>query len=390
MISRKNRQRFYRWVKYGINALFIKNRRKLFFESFPDYSDNSRAFSDFLLNNGYIPKYKIYWAVDSLPKNRKDVIHYILKKDKWHYFYHTATSYYLFSTHGSFDWCNPYLQKYICFWHGTMLKKICLMQSPNNTGFLKQVWKFISPSDFYVSLYSKSFGRESKDILVLGYPRCDLLFHSNDSLKQLGIEIQNDTKVVVYLPTFRQPVSGAYKDSNKNVFEEDFIKFSDSASVRKWNIFFKERNIVLIVKPHPSDKNEIRCEDRYNNIKVISNDNLQQRDVQLYSLLAHADALITDYSSVYCDYLLRDRPMGFIITDIEEYKNGRGFVFDTPLEYMPGSIISNEGEFMEFFNDIHLGKDRTKEKRDQLKLIFNKYDDGKNCERIAETIGLRG
>lgn len=366
----------------------MKNRRKLFFESYPDYSDNSRAFSDFLLNNGYIPKYKVYWAVDSLPKDRKEGIHFILKKNRWHYIYHTITSYYLFSTHNSFDWCNPNLQKYVCFWHGTMLKKIGLMQNPNEREFLRQAWKFISPSDFYVQLYSNCFGRKNKDILVLGYPRCDLLFHSNSSLEHLEIEKQNDTKIVVYMPTFRQPVSGAYKDSEKNVFEEDFIKLSDSTNIDKWNAFFKANNTLLIVKPHPSDRNTVRCDGRYSNIKVVTTDDLQRSDVQLYSLLANADALITDYSSVYCDYLLLDRPIGFVVTDIKEYGQGRGFVFDAPFEYMPGFIISNESDFVDFFNDIHRGIDRTKEKRENLKLVFNKYNDGKNCERIAETIGL--
>ena len=387
MISRKNRQRFHRWVKYGINALFIKNRRKLFFESFPDYSDNSRAFSDFLLNNGFIPKYKMYWAVDSLPNYRKDGIHFILKKNKWQYFYHTITSYYLFSTHGSFDWCNPYLQKYVCFWHGTMLKKICQMQNPENTNYLRQAWKFVAPSEFYVKFYSQCFGRKNSDILVLGYPRCDLLFHSSDSLQQLGIELDNGTKVVVYMPTFRQPISGTYSDSNKNVFEEDFIRFSDSVNVKQWDSFLKEKNVCLIVKPHPSDKNVIKCND-CDNIRVITDENLKQSNVQLYSLLANAHALITDYSSVYCDYLLLDRPIGFIVTDIKDYGQGRGFVFSNPLDYMPGFIITTETEFIEFFDDIYQGKDRTKTKRNMLQTAFNKFHDGKNCERIAETIGL--
>jgi UDP-N-acetylglucosamine 2-epimerase len=55
---------------------------------------------------------------------------------------------------------------------------------------------------------------------------------------------------------------------------------------------------------------------------------------------------------------------------------------------MPGSIISKESEFVEFFDDIRQGIDRTKEKREKLQLIFNKYNDGRNCERIAEAIGL--
>lgn len=381
------RHKVVRFIKYGINALFIKNKRKLFFDSFPDYSDNSRAFSDYLLNNGYTPKYIIYWAVNSIPEYKDERIHYVLKKNRISYFYHTVTSYFLFSTHSAFNWCNPHSQRFVCFFHGSALKKFSQIQSSENVNYLEQAWKFTAPSVFYVGVFAQAFGRKESDILLLGYPRCDLLFQPTDSLVRVGIEQKNDTKIVVYMPTFRQPVSGAYEDSKKNVFEEDFIKFSDSSNIEKWNSFFSERNIVLVVKPHPSESNVVKC-DNCPSIKVITNDYLQHRNVQLYSLLANADALITDYSSVSCDYLLLDRPIGFVITDIKEYEHGRGFIFDPPIDYMPGSIITNEREFKEFFNDIYQGKDRTRDKREQLKVIFNKYYDGRNCERIAETIGL--
>ena len=384
----KARRRFIQSIRYCINALFVKNRRKLFFESFPDYSDNSRAFSDFLFTHGYTAKYRIYWAVDSLPDITDERIHFVLKKDRLRYIYHTITSFYLFSTHGAFSWCNPHLQKYVCFWHGTMLKRICQMRNPDDTDYLRQAWKFVAPSNYYVKYFSLSFGRNEDEILPLGYPRCDLLFQSNDSLLHLGIDVQGKTKIVVYMPTFRQPVGGGYTDSTKNVFEEDFIKFSDSTSIEKWNTFFKKRNIILIVKPHPSDKNAVRCDEKYKNIRIITSDKLQQNNVQLYSLLANADALVTDFSSVYCDFLLLDRPIGFVVTDIEEYGHGRGFVFDNPLDYMPGSIISTENEFVDFFDKLNIGQDLTKEKRDKLRLVFNQYQGGNNCKRIAEAIGL--
>lgn len=375
-----------KWIKYSINALFIKNRRKIFFDSFPDYSDNSRVFSDFLLSNGYTPKYVVYWAVNSIPEYKDDRVHYVLKKNKIRYFYHTVTSYFLFSTHGAFNWCNPRLQRFICFFHGSALKKFGQMKNPN-VYYLTQAWKYTAPSDFYVDVFAQAFGRKKEDILLLGYPRCDLLFQPNNSLKRIGIELKNSAKIVVYMPTFREPIGNAYTDSTKNVFEEDFVNFSDSSNIVKWNSFLQERNIILVVKPHPSESKVVNC-NHCTNIIVLTNDDLQHINVQLYSLLANADALITDYSSVSCDYILLDRPMGFVVTDYEEYGRGRGFVFDKPLDYMPGTIISTESDFIEFFEDIHQGKDITKEKRNKLKYLFNKYYDGKNCERITEAIGL--
>lgn len=373
-------------MHHTLGYLFPINSKKVFFDSFPDYSDNSRAMSDYLITHS---EYEIYWAVNEIPSFNVDKrIHFVLKSNKYKYIYHTLTSKYLFSTHGAFPWANPGRQMFLCFWHGTMLKRIAYMQDPvRNKYYNKSVSYYSSPSEFYVPLYAKSFNREKSDVLLTGYPRIDFLLNENSSIEKLGIDKSEYTKIVMYLPTFRQPMSGGYSDTTKNVFEDEFINFADNLSLDRWNAYFKSKGILLLVKPHPSDKNQLP-KSELSNIRIIPHNLLLEKDIQLYSLLHYADALITDFSSVYCDYLVLNRPIGFMLSDIDEYSKGRGFVFDKPLEVLPGYKIFEEKDFVDFCDEVITGKDSTIQLRTDLQSMYNKYVDGCFCERIAEMINM--
>ena len=96
----------------------------------------------------------------------------------------------------------------------------------------------------------------------------------------------------------------------------------------------------------------------------------------LYSLLGRADALITDYSSVYFDYLLLDRPIGFAVGDMKDYEGERGFTVDNPYEYMPGEKFSDGEGMLEFVRSVFSGIDLYGAKRREMNDIFNKYQDG--------------
>ena len=95
--------------------------------------------------------------------------------------------------------------------------------------------------------------------------------------------------------------------------------------------------------------------------------------MQLYSLIGECGVLLTDYSSVYIDYLILNRPIGFIIDDFEEYKNSRGFVFDKPDDWMPGEKIKTFEELEKFILDIKNGIDKYREVRNAL-LSWVSYD----------------
>ncbi len=76
-----------------------------------------------------------------------------------------------------------------------------------------------------------------------------------------------------------------------------------------------------------------------------------------YELIGISDGLLSDYSSVAVDYLLLDRPLGYVLADYNIYREKRGFVFEDPLEYMPGEKIYNACDLKKFMKHLSDGTD---------------------------------
>ena len=115
---------------------------------------------------------------------------------------------------------------------------------------------------------------------------------------------------------------------------------------------------------------------------------MQESQCDLYALLGQADGLITDYSSVYFDYLLLNRPIGFTVDDMEEYMKNRGFVVDDPRPLMPGQFLNTPEDFCGFLSDLLEGRDPYGEERLRVKELTNKYDDGKDALRALAIAGI--
>lgn len=364
-----------------------KQKNKIFFESFPDYSDNARAFSDFLIKN---TDFKIYWAVKNIA-NFQDTENITYVKtyyqianlgDFIRYTYHTITSHFLISTHGAFPLASPRNQIFICCWHGMPFKRIAQMKDSKNPHYLDNANYILSTSSAYVDILAKCFNKPQNSILPIGYPRNDWQHTNSDVLQKLGIDISSN-KLVLYLPTFRKPVGGGYVDSESDAFKLDYFNFTQQESLEKWNAFFKRLRITLIVKPHPSETNQLSLY-RMSNIVLVPHSVFLEKDIQLNKVFYYADALITDFSGAFCDFLQLDRPIGFTVSDFESYKKNRGFVFDIPEDFLPGPMLTNEEDFIEFLTNVSLGKDNKGDKRKKLSKIYNDFYDNKNCSRLLE------
>ena len=105
----------------------------------------------------------------------------------------------------------------------------------------------------------------------------------------------------------------------------------------------------------------------------------------LYELLGMADKLITDYSSVYIDYLILDKPIGFFIPDLKKYSNDRGFYENNLNESLPGPILEQDNDLIDF---IINNEDNYSQKRKIINDKYNKYKDNKNSERILNYFKL--
>ena len=384
------KSKLFRLFIRSINYLFPKNKHKVMFASEPDFSDNARALYDYIITQEKFKKFTFIWLVkDNIIKGDFPHTIFVKRGDSclsfcyFHYLFHVFTSKYLFCTHSHFVEANPKRQISVCLWHGTMLKRICAMNEREKKQPRKDQFRFfIAPSHFYLEYFCKSFLCNSNNVLICGYPRNDYLFQDSDILNKLNIEKEKN-KLIVYMPTFRKPLCGDYSDSEDNSL--NFIEPENEKSLQELSNFLSQKGITLIIKWHPSDSRQ-DISIKYPNIVSLTNKDIFNSGFQTYHLLHYADALITDYSSVFCDFIMLDRPIAFTISDIESYSKKRGFVFDNPLEFLPGYILQNNKDFVNFINDIAKCIDQSVEKRRNLYHLYNDFNDNHSSERLLDII----
>jgi len=149
-------------------------------------------------------------------------------------------------------------------------------------------------------------------------------------------------------------------------------EFLNETFFNELNIFLSKINSLCVIKLHPMDVLKSKDFKDYSNLSIIDNSNFLEKGISLYSVLNSADLLLTDFSSIYIDYLLLNKPIGFVVSDYKDYFNSRGFVFNNPKELMPGKIIENNKELLLFLKDLFVNnKDNFLNKRETIKNLFH-------------------
>lgn len=356
---------------FFLRCVFPVNNHLVIFRSMPDYADNARALAEYMLDNGYANKYSIYYDVSDARKynNTGSQMKFISCETKLGLYRLknlklVVTAKYLMSTH------KPILirnrarkeQLIINLWHGCGYKDKSSHQGSGHANFDYA----IVPGELFVKPKSYFWNIEEEKILPIGYPRYDWLKAVDKGARKVLDSFKRDaeSKVVLWMPTYRADKRGVYTDSNS------ITQFPLVDRVEKWQELDRcceKLDIVLIVKLHPFQREYGIPFDSFTNIKEIANLVFEDSDVPMYKFIALTDALISDYSSVAVDYLLVDRPIAFTLDDYEEYKSTRGFVFDDPRVYMPGHHLYSSEDLMRFLHDVSTGVDSYKEERDRMK-----------------------
>ncbi|MCK4781687.1 CDP-glycerol glycerophosphotransferase family protein [Candidatus Parcubacteria bacterium] len=260
-------------------------------------------------------------------------------------------------------------------WHGTFVKNDSFeklkKKSLGNKLFHslmkkeKKNYKLILACSKSAAL-NLQFALFNKNIKITGYPRNDIFFNRNLSFRNYRKELNLDkySKVLLYAPTFRD---------GQNLTSP----FSEEFSI-ELNNHLKKNNYVFLIKNHPSFEHKIKVFE-LSNILNISNsiDDIQE-------ILIHADVLITDYSSMFFEFCLTNRPIIFYPYDYDSYlKNCREMYYDYYKE-MPGPFANNQEELLDLIKSVNQwSRDEDYKRRYELfKNRFNQYQDGKSCERL--------
>ena len=106
-------------------------------------------------------------------------------------------------------------------------------------------------------------------------------------------------------------------------------------------------------------------------------------DVQ--ELLPFVDVLVSDYSGIWVDYLLLDRPIIFVPYDLEEYSRSPGLMYDFE-EVSPGPKVASFQEFAASLRECLRDPSRMGEERLKARRMFHEHEDSKACERLYRII----
>ena len=248
----------------------------------------------------------------------------------------------------------------INLWHGVPLKKIALLD-PNLKKaariYFKKIFSenytcILTTSHELIPLMARSFAVSEDKIKVWGQPRNDGLFQKNDCreiLGQLFPDLPEYTKTVLYAPTFRdygQVQLFPFKDFDQEQLEA----------------FLEEKNMLLFIRTHVAEQGSAAP---YLGKRIRFLGNEQAEDVT--GVLNIFDCLITDYSSIYIDYLLTDKPMIFLPYDRQQYLDGRGMNFDYD-DVTPGPKPET---FNDFLDALSPKEDFWKSERTRVNRLFN-------------------
>lgn len=221
------------------------------------------------------------------------------------------------------------------------------------------------PGPVFVGTKSKFWGCPKEKIAPIGYPRYDELLSPSPRADAYRKKLcPKGEKLVLWLPTFRKSVRGEYAEEHIAAFE--LPPLADAEELRRLDALLAQLGIVLCVKRHPSQVRYKSEELRLHHVVFIAQEDLEQNGLSLYELLPKSDALISDYSSAAIDYMLVDKPIAFALSDYEEYKKARGFVFEDPLHYMPGHHLYGAEDMAAFLRDVAAGRDPNADQRHAL------------------------
>ena len=335
----------FKMITSKMNMIIPKKNKRIVLYSNWGFRDNLRTLYQYLVDNGYQEEYDIICASNDF---------YHLEKEKhvkyvsiYRGLYYFLTSKYFFYSFGKYPIKPAPNQMVVNLWHGMPLKKIGNLEVGMEEIDYNFFTKLVSSSALFTPIMKEAFKAEDNQILLVGNIRNDELFKKEKE------------KNIIWMPTYRN--SNNYHDSQEALIfslgEEDFSKIQQILSKHDYQLY---------IKLHPLEESRLHVQMNHSNIHLLTEEIISEQYDTLYTFLGTTSALITDYSSVFLDYYLLNRPVAFTINDYEEYKDKRGFVFEDVKSLMVGSVIRDSHDLLEFLESVMKSEDSYIEERTKV------------------------
>jgi CDP-glycerol glycerophosphotransferase len=274
-------------------------------------------------------------------------------------------------------------QFYVQTWHGTPLKRIgfdvAKMQSFAGREYMELLahdiacWDLLlSPSPVSTPILQRAF-RFDGEILESGYPRNDILASDDgpaigaQARERLGIPVGK--RVIMYAPTWRENQfysAGRYRFDLQLDLDGAWHQLGD--------------DYVILLRGHHQTADDAPAAARRGFVINVTG----YPDVA--ELILASDALITDYSSMMCDFAVTGRPMLFFTYDLADYRDSvRGLSYDLERE-APGPLLTTSDQVIDAIGSLGSISAHYQDAYAAFVAKFCPLDDGKAGARVCDRV----
>lgn len=367
-LIKKNVEIIFGYPLYFISFLFPRNKKKWVIGNHIGFAGNSKYLFIYVQKE-QVGK-KCYWIASSRKEAKQIRSLGFTAFYKWSFkgLFHCLTAKtYIFSSHlTDINFWTSARTRSVNMWHGVGIKKIEFELSVGSGKkiydekniisriYLPQIFRkpniFLTTSPLMREHFKRCFRITDKECFQCGYPRNDIFFWNKEKLtdfiskyenvhsQKLVEKLQTYNKSYLYMPTWRET-------------RVDFITAA-GFDFEKLNHILKGKNELFLLKLHPATNLDL------NQLKGLTNIVIVDKNVDIYPVLPFTDVLITDYSSIYYDYLLLENHDIILFPfDYNDYiLKSRDLAFDFD-DYTPGKrvytfddllTLINNGENLEF------------------------------------------
>lgn len=370
------------YLPYHLYGLFPKNKKKWLLSCPFGFFDNGKYF---YLNNIKYLKDNFDIELIWLAKKQEEVeklqalgFEKVYLSRSWAGFSAKVSSKVKISSHFfsivSYKYCKASIM--VNLWHGLPLKNIRFkseiepyiqeIKRQKNPEFLyPEVYApcdvLLATSPLIADYFAQAFLSPLENCFISSYPRCSTFALSEEKLLNnirkyesqefltLTESCKNFSQVFIYMPTWR--------DSNPNFLSESNFDWE------KLNKNLQKKNYLFLFKLHPMS--EANFLEDFSNIKVLDSEQ------DIYPLLPFSSCLITDYSSIYFDYLLLKKNIALFAFDLENYvSKDRDLAFPYEETFF-GYQLSTFADLLAFIENYeNIDFSIYKEEQEKIKELF--------------------